>query len=183
MTNIDYWNYRSLMSIFNAEKLPKEKCFEYILLSITNFAEIFNADASDPDLSDYRNEPYELYEYLMMENLKDAHKKLPKYLDMEFDVERYKAINTHIGKINIKKAELRDSGFNIFKRLKHRFKLFSMLNKSLTVKDFIGYFFLRMLEEANVTTGDQKKLFLKNLKAEFQEFAADFPKNSTYLNL
>lgn len=181
MKNIDYWNYRSLMCIFEAKKTPKEKCFEYILLSITNFSEIFTNNSEN--LNNLHDERYELYEYLMMENLKNAHKELPKYLDMELDVERYNEINNHIGKISGKKAELQLCGFNVFKRIKPGFELFSMLNKSLTVKDFIGYFFLRMLDEANITTDDQKKLFLKNLKNEFQEFAANFPQNSIYLNL
>ena len=181
MMNVDYWSYRSLMDIFNSKRLPKEKCFEYILLSVSNFTEVFNTTPCY--LNNYHEEPYELYDYMVMSNLKSAHKELPKYIDMELDVERYHAINEHVGKINIKKAEINDCGSNPFKWLKLRFDLYKMLRKELSVKDFINYFFLRMLDEEEFDSNEHKKLFLKNLKKELTEFAQSFPQNSNFLGI
>ena len=178
--NVDYWSYRSLLDVFNSKELEKEKCFEYILLSITNFSEVFRVTPCY--LNNYHEEPYELYDYLVMENLKLAHNELPKYLDIELNIENYQAINRYVGKINIKKAEVAACGFRPFKWLKLKFELYKLLRKRLSVRDFIEYFFLRSLDEEEIDSNEHKKLFLKNLKKEFIEFAQNFPQNSKFLN-
>ena len=181
MVRKKYWSYRYLLKVFSSKKTKKEKVFEHILYSICNFSKI--EYETMVDIHNYTKSPFEAYVYYTIRDLKSSHLELPKYLDNPLDRKRYEDIKEFIRNIELKKEEVRKSGFNLFKRFKRKKELNNLLIEQVSINDVFNYFFLHLMEENNIVGEDSEKKFLIKLKQEFQIYAMNFPQNANFIML
>ena len=174
------WSYWDLLNSFDSKPTNRAKVFEYLIYSICIL--------SDEEVILLRNTiefieiPYERYVECVLRSIKTAHLAFPNYLEQPLDIDAYKQIVSHIEQIEQLKNELKNCGFNIFKRIKLKNKLSAMFGRKVSIEQVFNYYFLRVAEENNIKE-DELKNFVSKLKKEISSFAQNLPEKFVYLNL